>query len=178
MTIQPFNPIYIWFKSVSDTVMIQNIMTEWHHGALNQQKSHTLLYKYITCRVFVIKCMTILLLMFYLSIPKYWFGHIGRSIADVNVGQLFKFQAPRYWSTRRTPLQVLWLGLEVVTVCPAKHTYLARGTLWSLRQFPQGEAFPLHYGWADPCDHPKCGWLECVIFVSGGLRSRFPLNWK
>ena len=56
-----------------------------------------------------------------------------------------------------------------------KHTYLAQGIPWSRRRFPQGEAFPLHYGLADPCDHPKCGWLGCVIFVSGGLRSRYPL---
>ena len=28
---------------------------------------------------------------------------------------------------------------------------------WSPRWFPQGEAAPLHYGVADPCDYPKCG---------------------
>jgi len=38
------------------------------------------------------------------------------------------------------------------------------------------EALPLHFGWADPIDRPKCGRLGCAIFVSGGLRSRYPLN--
>lgn len=38
-----------------------------------------------------------------------------------------------------------------------KHTYLAQRTPWSRRRFLQGEAFPLHLGWADPCDYPKCG---------------------
>ena len=37
------------------------------------------------------------------------------------------------------------------------------------------EALPLHSGRADPIDCPKCGQLGCVIFVSGGLRSRYPL---
>ena len=46
------------------------------------------------------------------------------------------------------------------------------GKLWSTRQFLQGEAAPLHYGVVDPCDFPKCGKLERVIFVSGDLRSR------
>ena len=60
----------------------------------------------------------------------------------------------------------------------AKHTYLAQGKPWSLRRFPQGEAWSLHTGWADLCDHPKCGWLGCVIYVSGGLRSRYPLIYQ
>ena len=47
-----------------------------------------------------------------------------------------------------------------------------RGKLWSTRQFPQGEAAPLHYGVVDPCDFPKCGKLGRTIFVSGDLRSR------
>ena len=25
------------------------------------------------------------------------------------------------------------------------------------KRCPQGEALPLHIGWADPCDYPKCG---------------------
>ena len=44
------------------------------------------------------------------------------------------------------------------------HTYLAREVPWSAWWSSQDEAFPLHSGLADPCDHPKCGWLECVIF--------------
>jgi len=43
-----------------------------------------------------------------------------------------------------------------------KHTYLAQGTPWSWRRFPSSEALPLHFGWADLDDHPKCGWLGCV----------------
>lgn len=35
-----------------------------------------------------------------------------------------------------------------------KHTYLAQRLPWSWRRFLQGEAFPLHYGWADPCEYP------------------------
>ena len=34
----------------------------------------------------------------------------------------------------------------------------------------------MHNGWADPYDYPKCGYLKCIIFVSGGLRSRHPPN--
>ena len=40
------------------------------------------------------------------------------------------------------------------------------------------EALPLHSGRADPIDCPKCGQLGCVIFVSGGLRSRFTYRWR
>ena len=40
------------------------------------------------------------------------------------------------------------------------------------------EALPLHSGRADPIDCPKCGQLGCVIFVSGGLRSRYPLTFE
>lgn len=28
--------------------------------------------------------------------------------------------------------------------------------------------------WADPCDYPKLGWLERIIFDSGDERSRRP----
>ena len=63
------------------------------------------------------------------------------------------------------PLSTLWRS----------HTYLAQETLWSCWQFSQGEALPLHFGLADPCDNPKCGLLGSAIFVSGGLRSRYPL---
>ena len=56
-----------------------------------------------------------------------------------------------------------------------KHTYLAQEVPWSIRWSSQVEACPLHFGRADPCDHPKCGWLGCVIFAYGGLRSRYPL---
>ena len=57
----------------------------------------------------------------------------------------------------------------------ARHTYLAQRIPWSIRWFLQYEALPLHFGWADRCDRPKCGRLGCAIFVSGGLRSRYPL---
>ena len=59
-----------------------------------------------------------------------------------------------------------------------KHTYLAQEVPWSIRWSSQVEACPLHFGRADPCDHPKCGWLGCVIFAYGGLRSRYPLHNK
>ena len=55
------------------------------------------------------------------------------------------------------------------------HTYLAREIPWSRRRFTQGEAQPLHSGCADPCEFPKCGNLDCIIYGSGGLRSRSPL---
>lgn len=34
--------------------------------------------------------------------------------------------------------------------------------------------------WADPCDYPKLGWLERIIFDSGDERSRRPctVKWK
>ena len=47
-----------------------------------------------------------------------------------------------------------------------------RARLRSERWFLQGEAAPLHLGVVDPCDFPKCGKLDVVIFVSGDLRSR------
>ena len=56
------------------------------------------------------------------------------------------------------------------------HTYLAGETPWSRRRFTQGEARPLHSGRADPCEFPKCGNLDCIIYGSGGLRSRSPLK--
>ena len=54
-----------------------------------------------------------------------------------------------------------------------RHTYLdERSQPRSRRWFLQGEAAPLHQGVVDPCDFPKCGKLDVVIFVSGDLRSR------
>ena len=75
------------------------------------------------------------------------------------------------------PHHILSLLLRYMNAtCPLhKHTYLVQGIPWSWRRFPQGEAFPLHFGRADLCDLPKCGRLGHVIFVSGGLRSRSPL---
>jgi len=32
--------------------------------------------------------------------------------------------------------------------------------------------------WADPCDYPKLGWLERIIFDSGDERSRRPCALK
>lgn len=32
--------------------------------------------------------------------------------------------------------------------------------------------------WADPCDYPKLGWLERIIFDSGDERSRRPCTVK
>ena len=55
------------------------------------------------------------------------------------------------------------------------HTYLAGEIPWSRRWFTQGEAQPLHFGCADPCEFPKCGNLDCIICGSGGLRPRSPL---
>ena len=39
------------------------------------------------------------------------------------------------------------------------------GQPWSKRRFLQGEALPLHFGWVDPCDYPKCG-NGCVLQLS------------
>ena len=52
-----------------------------------------------------------------------------------------------------------------------RHTYLAQKVPWSIRRSFQCEAFPLHFGLADHCDHPKCGWLGCVISGSRGAAS-------
>ena len=70
--------------------------------------------------------------------------------------------------------------VDLGSPCLLKHTYLAQGLPWSRRRCPQSEALPLHSGLADLCDHPKCGWLGCVIYGRGGLRSRYPLKiqWK
>ena len=68
-----------------------------------------------------------------------------------------------------------WLPSYIAWTRPLlRHTYLAQKIPWSIRGFFQGEAFPLHFGLADLCDRPKCGRLGCAIFVSGGLRSRYP----
>ena len=40
------------------------------------------------------------------------------------------------------------------------------------RRFLQQEALPLHFGWADGCDCPKCGQLGYAIYKCGGLRTR------
>ena len=69
---------------------------------------------------------------------------------------------------------LLWLWHRSQNMTTPRHTYLAQGRPWSARRFPQAEAPPLHFGWVDACDHNKCLWLGCVIFVSGGLRSRYP----
>ena len=65
-------------------------------------------------------------------------------------------------------------GFAPLPTCTT-HTYLARETPWSRRRFTQGEAQPLHSGCADPCEFLKCGNLDCIIYGSGGLRSRSPL---
>ena len=54
----------------------------------------------------------------------------------------------------------------------SQYTYLVQVSPWSSRRWAQAEAFPLHSGWADACDSPKCGLLGHVIFKGGGLRSR------
>lgn len=46
------------------------------------------------------------------------------------------------------------------------YTYLAQEIPRSGRRFSQGEILPLHYGWVDPCEYPKCGYLGSVIFDS------------
>ena len=92
------------------------------------------------------------------------------------VSSLFHYQS--HWSATVIMYDTVALMVFVIFVASqscVKHTYLAQGIPWSFRRFPQGEAWSLHSGWADLCDHPKCGWLGCVIYVSGGLRSRYPL---
>ena len=38
------------------------------------------------------------------------------------------------------------------------HTYMAQGIPRSRRRFPLGEALPLHFGWVELRDYPKCVW--------------------
>ena len=33
----------------------------------------------------------------------------------------------------------------------------------------------MHFGWAEAYSYSKCEYRDCAIFVSGGLRSRYPL---
>ena len=87
------------------------------------------------------------------------------------------FTVMGHFDSFNTTLVVMKVVWSLWTSTPT-HTYLAQETPWSMRRFPQGEAPPLHYGWVDPCDHPKCGWLGCAIFVRGGLRPRYPLTLK
>ena len=83
------------------------------------------------------------------------------------------------WQTISWVKSQTWVSLEFHLKTWAqgleRHTYLAQRIPWSIRWFLQCEALPLHFGWADRCDRPKCGRLGCAIFVSGGLRSRSPL---
>ena len=83
------------------------------------------------------------------------------------------------WQTITWVKSLTWVSLEFHFKTWAqgleRHTYLAQRIPWSIRWFLQCEALPLHFGWADRCDRPKCGRLGCAIFVSGGLRSRSPL---
>ena len=69
----------------------------------------------------------------------------------------------------RTFLWNFWLGFGKSM---SQYTYLVQVSTWSSRRWAQAEAFPLHSGWADACDSPKCGLLGHVIFKCGGLRSR------
>jgi len=46
-----------------------------------------------------------------------------------------------------------------------------RGQSWSWRRFLQGEALPSHFGWADPYEYPKCGYLGSVIVSRDCVRA-------
>ena len=50
--------------------------------------------------------------------------------------------------------------------------------IWKVVHPGRGPAIALRL--ADPCEFPKCGNLDCIIYGSGGLRSRSPLIhlWK
>ena len=68
----------------------------------------------------------------------------------------------------------------------ARHTYLAEGLTVIKEAVPLGRGcsiVPLHCGMVDSYNFPKRGKLGSIIFVSGGLRSRYPLfrnlaRWK
>ena len=47
------------------------------------------------------------------------------------------------------------------------HTYLARRSTVIIKAVPPGRGSPLHSGWADPYECPKCGHLDSAISVSG-----------
>ncbi len=49
-----------------------------------------------------------------------------------------------------------------------------RGQPWSWRRFPQSEALPLHSGWVDLCDFPKCGKLGSIISSLGDCVRAIP----
>ena len=55
-----------------------------------------------------------------------------------------------------------------------KHTYLAQEIPWSTWGFSREETLTLYYVRVDSCDRLKCGWLECVIFVSGDCVRAIP----
>lgn len=95
------------------------------------------------------------------------------NIGHVNINSLFfVFRCTENVRQANTALNNWRDQVDSFTSTIPKHTYLVQGIPWSARRFPQGEALPLHSGWVDPCDHPKCGWLGHVIYQCGGLRSR------
>ena len=90
------------------------------------------------------------------------------------------FWRPEYYAVGTRACMPLFAHLQIVPGCfhgvrifsSPEHTYLVQVSPWSARRWAQAEAFPLHSGWADACDSPKCGLLGHVIFKCGGLRSR------
>ncbi len=70
----------------------------------------------------------------------------------------------------------VWVRITSLEFVTLTYTYQVGETPWSRRWFTPGKARPLHSGRADPCKFPKCGNLDCIIYDSGGLRSRSPLK--
>ena len=106
---------------------------------------------------------------------KYYYNMWSFAVNLIWKSFVWRHPCVKFHWCKQTPLdRFIRLVYHDISLRPT-HTYLAQRKPWSPRRFLQGEAFPLHYGLADPCDRPKCGRLGCVIFDSGGLRSRYPL---
>ena len=80
-------------------------------------------------------------------------------------------ECTRLW-THCTVLLAAWTALSSTH---SKAYLPGAGDTMILKVVPSLRGLLIALRGADQCDHPKCGWLGRVIFVSGGLRSRYPL---
>ena len=59
--------------------------------------------------------------------------------------------------TIETPYLHHIMAVQLMELVTFKAYLPGTGETLITKEVPPGEAFPLHFGWADPCDYPKCG---------------------
>ena len=77
---------------------------------------------------------------------------------------------------------VLHWGLFVYILLKTfyKHTYLAEELTVIIKAVLPGRGLTIALRWADPCDRPKCGRLDCTIYECGVCVRAHPVitKWK